>query len=161
MTIKDLKVGDICTLKCGNTHIISSDTDLKNFHKYWNEDMTGLHISNSTIMKVQRYILEPAFIRLGKEPNSYIIHTDLYRLKTIYERKEILDDVEKEYLRGVIRPFRDRNIFIAKYNNSHGEYICYGFKGYSHNYDFPSFKKGTMYKGMELHKEYTLEELGL
>ena len=25
----------------------------------------------------------------------------------------------------------------------------------------PSFKKGKMYKGMELNKEYTLEELGL
>ena len=26
---------------------------------------------------------------------------------------------------------------------------------------FPCFEKGTMYKGMEAYKEYTLEELGL
>jgi len=26
---------------------------------------------------------------------------------------------------------------------------------------FPNFKKGTMYKGMEVYKEYSLEELGL
>ena len=28
-------------------------------------------------------------------------------------------------------------------------------------FDLPCFKKGTMYKGMEEYKEYTLEELGL
>ena len=27
--------------------------------------------------------------------------------------------------------------------------------------DLPYFKKGTMYKNMEVHKEYTLKELGL
>ena len=26
---------------------------------------------------------------------------------------------------------------------------------------FPTFKKETMYKGMQVYKEYTLEELGL
>lgn len=29
------------------------------------------------------------------------------------------------------------------------------------NIPFPFFTKGTMYKGMELNKRYTLEELGL
>ena len=29
------------------------------------------------------------------------------------------------------------------------------------NIPFPFFTKGTMYKGMECEKEYTLEELGL
>ena len=31
----------------------------------------------------------------------------------------------------------------------------------SEGIDLPSFWKETMYKGMELNKEYTLEELGL
>lgn len=28
-------------------------------------------------------------------------------------------------------------------------------------FSLPFFEKGTMYKGMEAHKKYTLEELGL
>ena len=82
-------------------------------------------------------------------------------------KKPILDDNEKEYLSGVIKPFRDKVKCIVKrdYEMSYeNEYIFIVFNDdgcMQIKMCFPSFKKGTMYKGMELNKNYTLEELGL
>lgn len=73
--------------------------------------------------------------------------------------KEILDDKEKEYLSNVIKPFRDKVEYIVKKDCYPEEYISISLS--DENIDFPNFKKGTMYKGMEKDKRYTLEELGL
>lgn len=69
---------------------------------------------------------------------------------------------------AVIRPFRDQVRSITKNpkTNGKGEYIVIdiGFQLENrHKFFmfFPDFKSNTMYKGMELGKEYTLEELGL
>ena len=89
--------------------------------------------------------------------------------------KSILDKEEKEYLGNVIKPFRNRILYIAKsetvktYDNPNPKiyeciYIMYKDSSKKKNpfyMGFPCFEKGTMYKGMELDKEYTLEELGL
>lgn len=75
-------------------------------------------------------------------------------------KPEILDKVEKKYLREVIRPFRKEVIAIEKLETPTGEeYILILFKDDSMH--FPSFKKDTMYKGLELEKRYTPEELRL
>ena len=77
--------------------------------------------------------------------------------------KEILDDEEKEYLRKVIKPFRKRIKYISL-KNSVGEYNAVYIAVYLENDDsmtLPNFKKGTMYKNMEVKKRYTLMELGL
>lgn len=79
------------------------------------------------------------------------------------EKKEILDEVEKEYLRAVIKPFRKKVRSIAKFPSLdylNKEYICIKMLDYNSVY-LPCFKKNTMYKGMISGKEYTLEELGL
>ena len=73
--------------------------------------------------------------------------------------KEILDEEEKEYLSAVIKPFRDKIEYIAKHGVNK-EYIDICIRNDS-KIIFPYFKSGTMYKGMELNKKYTLEELGL
>ena len=85
--------------------------------------------------------------------------------------KPILDDIEKKYLSNVIKPFRDKVIGITKYNYSNnGEYIHIKLKRTISPVDYfiplesinlPIFKRGIMYKGMELDKEYTLEQLEL
>ena len=75
--------------------------------------------------------------------------------------ESILDEVEKEYLRGVIRPFRNEVKSIRKKIQT-GE--IYEFILIELSFDIlvlPRFEKGTMYKGMVTNKEYTLEELGL
>ena len=74
--------------------------------------------------------------------------------------KEILDEEEKEYLSNVIKPFRDKVECIVKKIFENEEYIKIVIKNDSDLF-FPNFKKGTMYKGMEEDKRYTLEELGL
>lgn len=76
-------------------------------------------------------------------------------------KEPILDDAEKRYLRGVIRPFRNMVVFIKKTCN------CVGFQWIeiavkeNKTITLPGFKNDEMYKGMKLEKEYTLEELGL
>ena len=70
----------------------------------------------------------------------------------------ILDDVEKAYLSAVIKPFREMVEYIEKRTYTGKEYIAIVIKE-DLNVSFPVFEK--MYKGMELNKEYTLEELGL
>lgn len=84
----------------------------------------------------------------------------LERLQTIYEFKEVLDAKEKEYLSAVIRPFKGRVDYIQKEISDTREdiVVCVACDDYL---SFPYFEKGTMYKGMELGKKYTLRELGL
>lgn len=74
--------------------------------------------------------------------------------------KEILDEVEKEYLRAVIKPFRNSIKNIIKKEVFQKSYIDI----HLYNNDdclLPNFETEKMYKGMEQNKEYTLKELGL
>lgn len=82
-------------------------------------------------------------------------------------REPILDEEEKAYLSAVIKPFKANVTGICKIN------ICRGFyciRIYVESIsselraeviDLPLFETGTMYKGMETNKHYSLEELGL
>ncbi len=94
-----------------------------------------------------------------------IIKIEEPEYQTVYEYKpEILDEVEKRYLRGVIRPFRNKVKTIRKTDNNmngeNNEYLTITLKA-EPSMDFPNFKPNTMYKCMKLNKDYTLEELGL
>lgn len=81
--------------------------------------------------------------------------------KTIFERgKEILDETEKEYLKAIIRPFRNRVIGITKEECGNKQYISIDIKNDS-SIDLPIFKAGTMYRGMKAGYTYSLEELEL
>lgn len=77
-------------------------------------------------------------------------------------KEPVLDDVEREYLSVVIKPFRSRVQYIVKWK------IYNDFKQFLHielsdgdSLSFPNFKENTMYKGMKVGKYYTPEELGL
>lgn len=90
--------------------------------------------------------------------NGFLVNTII-----LDKIKEILDDEEKEYLRKVIKPFRKRIKYISL-EDSVGEYNAVYIAVYLENDDsmtLPNFKKGTMYKNMEVKKRYTLKELGL
>ena len=85
----------------------------------------------------------------------------LGRVKMVKEAKPILDNIEKNYLSNIIKPFRDRIDYIAKISLSNGrEYIFIKLKNYE-IISLPFFVAGTMYKGMENDKDYTLKDLGL
>lgn len=82
----------------------------------------------------------------------------------------ILDEVEKRYLKGVLRPFKDRVIYICKVCSNYFENdtiyirICLDHcedAEYKEIFRLPCFHENEMYKGMKLDKHYTLKELGL
>lgn len=76
-------------------------------------------------------------------------------------KEPILNDAEKKYLSAVIKPFRKKVMDVIKLQCSDGRQcirirICVG--DYA---ELPLFNNNTMYKGMEVEKYYTPEELGL
>lgn len=82
----------------------------------------------------------------------------------------ILTKDEKEYLRAVIKPFRDRIIYIKKtivfdgYGVDYAECISIILQYKDKEVDFtelPIFEKDSLYKEMEVEKEYTLKDLDL
>ena len=79
-------------------------------------------------------------------------------------KEPILDDVEREYLSAVIKPFRNKVKYIVKISGigkSKEQYIRIVL-GELDFMNFPNFNKNTgMYKGMEADRLYILEELGL
>lgn len=96
------------------------------------------------------------------EQDDKVLKVERPKYETIYEIKEILDDKEREYLGNFIRPFRNKIINIEKIlsYDEEKEWMCIALKK-EQSIKLPYFKSNTMYKGMELNKEYTLEELGL
>ena len=76
-------------------------------------------------------------------------------------KEQILTDSEREYLSAVIKPFRKNVMDVVKTQYSGGKQsirirICAG------DYvELPLFNNNTMYKGMDVGKYYTPEELGL
>ena len=95
----------------------------------------------------------------------YFVYVRSFREDCWEEYKEpILDEAEKEYLGNIVKPYRDRVGFIVKTEDDDCEriIICVlGLTQYKNYIMLPYFYKNTMYKGMEVGKGYTLEELGL
>jgi hypothetical protein len=89
-------------------------------------------------------------------------------LKSEY-KEIILDDIEKEYLSNIIKPFRKRVSSITKVKevafgslSNVSYYIDIQLDGGDDYCLLPSFKPNTgMYKNMEADRKYTLKELGL
>lgn len=77
-------------------------------------------------------------------------------------KEPILDDVEREYLSSVIKPFRKKISCIRKSKDPRKgkNYIKIEFCDGDRMF-FPNLSNDAMYKGMELDRNYTLEELGL
>lgn len=90
-----------------------------------------------------------------------IIKVEEPTYKTVYENKEILDDIEKEYLRNIIKPFRDRVKAISLITSGSKGYCYINIELKDENIYLPNFEINTMYKGMKPEKEYGLEELGI
>ena len=77
-------------------------------------------------------------------------------------KEPILDDVEREYLSATIKPFRKMIAYIVKAQDFDDGKQC--IRIILQNGDgmhFPYIDDDEMYKGMEVNKEYSLEELGL
>lgn len=112
-------------------------------------------------------------------PNSWAKNKELFSDKFLNQEIEIeipdiLDKEEKEYLSAVIKPFRKKFVNIKKEVRTFGVtkaderlyyYLTIRIESKTHvlsdeYINLPYFKE-DMYKGMEVDKCYTLEELGL
>ena len=99
---------------------------------------------------------------------GFLIYSKTFQLLTgeLEIEQPILDDIEKRYLESIFRPFKNRVMYVEKIFRFGYEQIRYRVSLPVEEYgnelcELPSFDKGTMYKGMELDKQYSLEELGL
>ena len=146
-TYEDLKKSPIGTkITFENGEVLVKDDDGKYSNKKrWRDDSDLKELKDriNTLGKIIK-IEEPTY-------------------QTVYEvKQEILDEAEKRYLRGVIRPFRNNVEIIRRMysRTKNKDYIQIQYKD-DRPTNLPYYDSDTMYKGMELNKHYTLEELGL
>ena len=131
-------------LKRGDRITYILDSDIEDIHTLYVDGCDGMSIKSfeqddGKVLKVERQV----------------------KYETIYEYKEILDKEEKEYLRNVIKPFRNKVSYIARCSTFESDQQYISIKLSDDIICLPYFKKDTMYKGMEVERKYTLEELGL
>lgn len=85
----------------------------------------------------------------------------------VIEVSDLLTQEEREYLEAVLKPFKNRVEYVelCHYLSCDNIRIAISIENYASVYSdlvyLPEFKKGTMYKGLEEEKQYTLEKLGL
>lgn len=122
--------------------------------------------TSKCIYKITQYGLLKKYDDELEFRSSSLLEDILVGRFTIIRRvNPILDNVEKIYLSGIIRPFKDQVIAIAKRSANYGEFIDImideGDIGDCGNIYLPYFKPNSMYKGMKVNREYTLDQLGL
>lgn len=149
-TYEDLKkapIGTKITFENGEEMIKCSAKRYENENKWREEDdLVKMKDESGTLGKIIK-IEEPEYT-------------------TVYEYKpEILDKVEKRYLKQVIRPYKKVKS-ISKYiypgnRIASIEITVLDLDNEIWTFTLPPFKTYEMYKNMEDDKEYTLQELGL
>lgn len=129
-----------------------------------NEEFT---LKNSNFRyKLTTYGLRKRYLTVEEWGNSCMLDDLLLgKAEIVKIAKPILDEAEKRYLSNIIKPFINKVKFIVKNKKFSGsyEYISISYIDSTGDYAiiFPDFKLGTMYRGMEIGKLYTLRELGL
>lgn len=116
--------------------------------------------------KTYRYDSSLENLKDNKGDLGKIIKIEEPKYQTVYESKvEILDEAEKRYLRGVIRPYKTVK-YINKSTYDGGKkasliITVLDIDGDNWEIQLPLFETRNMYQNMKNDKEYTLEELGL
>ena len=133
-----------------------SETNLE----HYKEDLKGILLFHFDSPRAVLKLIREKFgcqikLEYGEHPTSAILEW----MAQPY-REQILDDVEREYLSEVIRPFKGDVDYICKRLNHGGYYIAIVSNG-SDVMKLPYFPNNEMYKGMELDRRYKLKELGL
>ena len=138
--------------------------------EYANWHLKNCYITNCAICPFKS-------VRCDISKKSWVDNKELFSKQFLNKEIEleikapdILDKQEKEYLRNVIKPFRNRVKYITKEAEINAyDYIVMdvinplnaSFYFGTEYISLPYFKQGTMYKNMKVGKKYTLEELGL
>ena len=111
------------------------------------------------------YKLRDVFFRETKENQFKSLGKVVRWLLSEYKEPPILDEVEREYLSAVCRPYKVETICKKTTSSKNSQWlrIC-TINTYLNGYEYthlPNFKANTMYQGMELDKQYTPQELGI
>lgn len=133
---------------------------MKNIEKYRDvvlENLNNCYLESRLRMLYGKEVVNCSEIHCGECKERF-----LKWLLEEYKEQEVLDDVEREYLSAVIKPFRKKVMYISKQKNfnTRMEYLRIVLFDEDCMY-LPHFEENTMYKGMELCKCYKPEELGL
>lgn len=128
-----------------------------NIEKYKKEIIAFAKGKYSNLTLLQLFMADKTGINYKE-----ILNTQVLDWLTEEYKEPVLDDVEKKYLSSVIKPFRKNVSYIEKIHSKVDtyDYICVRVNRCEIMF-FPKFEENTMYKGMELGRKYTLEELGL
>ena len=89
---------------------------------------------------------------------------DKYNNWLLKEHEEpILDDIEKEYLSNIIKPFKNKVVYVLKNEGRDSYFIEMSLNNNGIDYVvLPNFScSAKMYVNMKPKKRYTLKELGL
>lgn len=135
---------------------------MKNIEKY-----KGIVLTNLNYCKMETDLRKMGAKAVIDCAHTYCENCKEHFFKWLLEecKEPILNEAEKNYLSAVIEPFRDKVKYISKQKNSDSSmefiHIDLSDGDVADVADFPNFKANTMYKGMEVDKDYTLQELGL
>lgn len=133
---------------------------MKNFEKYKDYLVKAIALCNSDeLLKLAGIDLTEVYKANYYENKKSLVDWLLQDYK-----EPILEEDEREYLAAVIRPFKENVCTVCKKYIQSCSGLSYEYivvKLNAERWGFPKFVEGTMYKGMKLDKEYSLEELGL
>lgn len=168
MKKSDLKTGMIVETRNGDRYLVMRDPNVKgrDLIRFGGSFMPLKNYDEDLRYSKDEFTIDKIY-SAGITIAHLLKDTDRMDLELIWERpKPILDEVEKEYLGAVIKPFR-RSIqsIMKRYSiKAKAEEILISYTDMVMDevwFCLPHFPQGTMYKGMELCREYSLEELGL
>ena len=166
MTKKDLKFGMVVELKEGVLCLIEPAANCGNvsINNYLTTERE--HNVRFRNIKTTEWVtcLDNFNLDLTHTTDNYSIrcvYEDYTLKKVLYERKELLTPEERDWLAAVIKPFRDKVKFIHLNDDDNNNHIFIVML----NCDFTSlpYTKNLpfKFKGLEVNKEYSLDELGL
>ena len=101
--------------------------------------------------------------KLASLPLFKNIFKDVTFEKSPIRFRDVLDEVERRYLKSVFSPFRKTVVCVIKQNldNTGTEQVIAAKVDSGNWMSFPPFCAETMYKGMAVNREYSLAELGI
>lgn len=132
---------------------------MKNKEKYDLKELRVKWQDNGSRKNMEIYA-DNGVYRMNSNSNAALLKELVNWLEDEY-KEPILDKKEKEYLSAVIRPWREKVRSIKKQKYYDCEYIRIYINDKFQEVELPNFEKGTLYKGMEPNREYSLEDLGL
>jgi hypothetical protein len=135
---------------------------MNNFGKYKDKIKKFVSVTNDDRIKCIQVTTDEGTV-YGKyyEKPVYTYVAFEHFFNWLCQEEPPLKTEEETYLTNLIKPFRDDVVNITKKANDKGyEWLLILIKD-NEPLLLPGFEKGTMYKGLELNKNYTPEELGL